>query len=86
VLFLLSPTQFPWYYVWLIPFLAWRPNKALILYSALLPIYYLRPVLEHVGRARFFDEVLVWVEHGPVILLLVYQWAQSSFRPRQGGP
>jgi len=86
VLFLLSPTQFPWYYVWLIPFLAWRPNKALILYSALLPIYYLRPVLEHVGRTRFFDEVLVWVEHGPVILLLVYQWVQSAFRPRQGGP
>jgi hypothetical protein len=84
VLFLLSPTQFPWYYIWMLPFLAWRPNMALILYTALLPLYYLRPALEHVGRARLFDEVLVWVEHGPVICLLSYQWARGRIRPSQG--
>jgi hypothetical protein len=82
VLFLLSPTQFPWYYLWMVPFLAWRPNAALILYTALLPLYYLRPALEHIGRTWLFDNVLVWVEHGPVIALLLYQW----IRKRRGLP
>jgi alpha-1,6-mannosyltransferase len=40
--FLLSPTQFPWYYVWMIPFLVIRPRYALLVLSALLPLYYLR--------------------------------------------
>jgi hypothetical protein len=74
LLFMLSPTQFPWYYLWLLPFLALHPHPALILYSALLPIYYLRPLMVHHGHGHVFDHVVVWVQHGPVIIWLARDW------------
>ena len=81
VLFLLSPTQFPWYYLWMLPFLAWRPNSALILYTALLPFYYLRPALELKGHVHIFDHVWVWVEHTPVLLWLAGQRIRKIVGP-----
>ena len=80
-LFLLSPTQFPWYYLWMLPFLAWRPQPALLLYTALLPLYYLRPYLKLAGNTRLFDQVLVWLQHAPVLVLLGWHWLQRSKRP-----
>ena len=80
-LFLLSPTQFPWYYLWLMPFLALHPHPALVLYAALLPLYYLRPLFEHNGLAGWFDRGVVWIEHGPVILWLAME---GVFGPREG--
>jgi hypothetical protein len=74
LLFMLSPTQFPWYYLWLLPFLAMHPHPALILYTALLPIYYLRPLMVHHGHGNTFDQVVVWVQHGPVIIWLARDW------------
>jgi hypothetical protein len=41
-LFLLSPTQFPWYFVWVLPFVAIRPTWSMLLLAVLLPVYYLR--------------------------------------------
>ena len=84
LLFMLSPTQFPWYYLWLLPFLAMCPHPALIFYAALLPIYYLRPLMVHYGHADFFDQVVVWVQHGPVIIWLARDWilrrGQTAFK------
>jgi hypothetical protein len=85
LLFMLSPTQFPWYYLWLLPFLAMHPHPALILYTALLPIYYLRPLMVHYGQGDFFDQVVVWVQHGPVIVWLTRDWVvrpggQTTFK------
>lgn len=84
LLFMLSPTQFPWYYLWLLPFLAMHPHPALVLYAALLPIYYLRPLMVHYGHGDTFDHVVVWVQHGPVIIWLARDWilrpGQTVFR------
>ena len=41
-LFLLSPTQFPWYYLWVIQFLVMGPRPSLLILNALLMLYYLR--------------------------------------------
>ncbi len=38
--FLLSPAQFPWYYLWVLPFLVFFPYRGLLLLTALLPLYY----------------------------------------------
>ncbi len=57
VLFLLSPTQFPWYYVWLLPLLAVAPRNSLLLYTCLLPLYYF----------HYQYPWLVWVQHLPVL-------------------
>ncbi len=42
VLYLISPIQFPWYYTWMVPFLAVRPKASLLLYPLLLPLYQLK--------------------------------------------
>ncbi len=73
-LFLLSPAQFPWYYVGLIPFLAIRPRTSLLLLTALLPLYYLRYLFLDRGQAEIFDYGLVWLEYLPVWILLAWEW------------
>ncbi len=78
VMFLLSPTQFPWYYVWMVPLLAVRPRGSLLLYTALLPLYYLRFAFKTMGNVNAFDYGIVWVEHAPVICLLLWEWRRGS--------
>jgi hypothetical protein len=73
-LFVLSPTQFPWYYLWLLPFLALNPNAPLIIYTALLSLFYLRPYFTSRSMTSIFDHGIVWLEHGPVLVLLIRQW------------
>ncbi|MEM9294321.1 MAG: hypothetical protein AAGA57_00830 [Planctomycetota bacterium] len=40
-LFMLSPTQLPWYAVWMAPMLVVTPSVGLWVYAATLPLYYL---------------------------------------------
>ncbi len=68
-LFLVSPTQFPWYYTWLLPFLAIRPQVALTIPTLLLPLYYLRYYLEPRGLLDLLPLVIA-LEFIPVWLLL----------------
>jgi hypothetical protein len=82
LLFILSPTQFPWYYLWLLPFLTLHPHPALILYTALLPLYYLRPLMAAHGHKALFDHGVVWVQHGPVIVWLLLDWMVSRGKAR----
>jgi hypothetical protein len=70
-LFLLSPTQFPWYYLWLLPLLAIRPRAELLFLSVTLPLYYLRFYLDVRGMAHVHDTGVVWLEFLPVWLLFV---------------
>lgn len=61
-LFLVSPTQFPWYYTWLLPWLAVTPSLPLLMYTALLPLYNL----------HYDHPWMLWFEHLPVWLLLAW--------------
>ncbi len=72
LLFLLSPTAYPWYYVWVLPFLCLVPVRGLLLLGILLPFYYLRFDMEKWGNAHLFDQYIVWLEFGPVLVLLAY--------------
>lgn len=63
VLFFLSPTEFPWYYTWILPFLVLRPRLSLLLYPILLPLYELQSLWQNV----------VWFEHVPIIILFIYE-------------
>ena len=80
-LFVLSATQFPWYFVWVVPLLALRMNRALLLYTALLPLYYLRYTYEPRGQLAVFEHGVVFVEHVPVWLMLGWQWWTSRRQP-----
>ena len=71
-LFLLSPTQFPWYYIWVLALLALSPRKSLLfLLTPLLSLYYLRFYFETRNMAYIFDNWIVWLEYLPVWVLLV---------------
>lgn len=72
-LFLLSPTQFPWYLLWLLPFLPLVPNLALLLLTPLLALYSLRFYFVDRYQAEVFDHGIVWLEFLPVWALLGWQ-------------
>ena len=78
LLLLLSPTAYPWYYVWVLPFLCIIPVRGLLLLGALMPFYYLRFDMERWGNAALFDQYIVWIEFGPVLALLAYDWIRRS--------
>jgi len=78
--FLLSPAQFPWYYIWMLPLLALRPRLSLLLWTALLPIYYLRFYFHARGTVHIFDNGIVWLEHAPVWCLLIWEWYRDNRR------
>jgi hypothetical protein len=80
-LWFLSATQNPWYWSWALPFVVFA-SRPWLLVSGLALIYYLRfwfvyhfpnpATLGGLTGQRFFDEVLVWVEHLPVLLILAW--------------
>jgi alpha-1,6-mannosyltransferase len=75
--FLISPAQFPWYYTWLIPFLAIKPRFSLLSLTALLPLYYLQYYFEPRGEIEIFTKVIVWIEFVPVWILLIWEWRKN---------
>ena len=85
-LFLLAPAQFPWYFAWLMPFLAIVPRLSLLLLTALLPLYYLRFYFLESGSPDVFDLSIVWFEYVPVWALLVFAWWRQRVRPGPSTP
>jgi hypothetical protein len=63
IMFLISPTQFPWYYTWIFPLLVFRPRISFLIYPALLPLYQLNKYWEY----------FIFIQHLPVILLFLYE-------------
>ena len=67
LLFLLSPAQFPWYAIWFLPLLCFRPSGALILLTVLMPIYYWKFLFIDRGNPEVFDYGVVWLQYLPVL-------------------
>ncbi len=65
VLFL-SPAVYPWYVVWLLPLLAIRPQIALLMLTALAPLYYLRFHFRARDTFFLFEHYVVWMIWVPV--------------------
>jgi hypothetical protein len=63
ILYLISPTQFPWYYAWLVPLLVFTPKVSLLLYAALLPLYQL----------NYLSPALVYIQHLPVLAVFIWE-------------
>jgi hypothetical protein len=83
-LFLMSPTQFPWYWLWMLPMLTVKPSPGLLILTATLPLYYLRFPMQELGYVAWFDYGVVWIEFGPALALLA--WAASRRRFIQASP
>jgi alpha-1,6-mannosyltransferase len=70
-LFLLSPSQFPWYLIWLQPLLCLRPERGWLLATALLSLYYVSFYYYATDRAWVFREVVVWLIWLPIWAILI---------------
>ncbi len=81
-LFLVSPTQFPWYFAWMLPFLAIRPRGSLLLLTLMLPLYYLKFYYGARNNVDFFHYGVVWLEYLPVWLLLLWEFRAPLLRRR----
>ncbi len=68
IMFLISPTQFPWYYTWLILPLVFSPKFSLLMYSFLIPLYHLNNI----------NPYIKYIEHIPVIFLFLYEIKKGS--------
>jgi hypothetical protein len=78
---LLSPTQNPWYWTWVLPLLAFARSRVWLAMSGLVLLYYLRfwlsyhfpdtPVLgTPYDGVAFFDLVVTWIEYAPWLVCL----------------
>jgi len=63
VLYFISPTQFPWYYTWIVPLLAIRPMVSLLLYPLMLPSYQLTYLVDYI----------IYIEHIPILILFLLE-------------
>ena len=69
-LVLLSPAQFPWYMIWMIPFLAFQPRWGLLVVTVTVPLYYLSFHYLARGNYEIFSTWIVWAVWAPVWALL----------------
>ena len=77
VLFLLSPTQYPWYFVWFAPLLCLHPVRGLLWFTPLLSLYYLQFYFEARDQNRIFDNLVVWIQFVPVWAILSFDYFRS---------
>lgn len=71
-LFLLSPAQFPWYYLWVLPLLCLFPVPGLLALTATLPLYYTAFYFLPRGTYETFSQGIVWLIWLPVWGLLLW--------------
>jgi hypothetical protein len=76
---LLVPTAMhPWYVLWVVPFLCFRPSLAWLFFSAAVTLSYAQYLVE--------PETLPWwawlAEYGPLYALLVWEWRTGGFNLR----
>ena len=80
-IFMLSPTQFPWYYLWIVPFLALSPRPSMLVLTLMLPMYYLKFYFTAQDNVLFFHNRVVWIEYAPVLAIALWEW-YTRWHPR----
>jgi len=71
-LLLLSPSVFPWYVTWLVPFLCFFPNPALLAWTATVWLSY-HVLIDYSATGLWqYKPWLVWLEYLPVYALLLW--------------
>lgn len=76
-LLLLSPSVFPWYLIWLIPFLCFFPNTGFLLWTATIFLSYDVLIGYKALGTWQYDPVLAWLEYTPVFALLIVGWLRG---------
>src|SRR5215469_238912 len=78
---LVSPTAYPWYFTWSIPFLCFYPSAAWLLMSVTSVLSYTPAITFGAGEPLKNSLLMLSLEYGPVYLWLAYYcWAASRTR------
>jgi hypothetical protein len=73
---LLSPTAYPWYFTWSIPFLCFYPRAAWLLMSVTSVLAYTPAIVFGAGEPLKSSLLMLTLEYGPVFVWLAYYcWA-----------
>lgn len=75
-IYILSPSNTPWYYIWIAPFLCFFPSRGLFLAGVLIPLHYLFFHFSVRGDPQFYQEGIVWLIWLPVWALLLYDYVK----------
>ncbi len=73
-MFLVSPAQFPWYFIWVLPFLALTPVFGLLVATATLPLYYSAFHFMSRGSLSLYSDGFVWLVWIPVWVALAIEF------------
>jgi hypothetical protein len=76
---LLSPTAYPWYFTWSIPFLCFYPSAAWLLISVTSVLAYTPAIVYGAGEPLKNSLLMLSLEYGPVFVWLAYYcWAART--------
>jgi hypothetical protein len=78
---LVSPTAYPWYFTWSIPFLCFYPSAAWLLMSVTSVLAYTPPIADGPGNSV----LMLLLEYGPVYLWLAYYCWAAHGKKRTAG-
>ena len=80
IFFLLSPTGFPWYLIWLFAFLPFAPRYSAAMLTVLLPIYYVRYALGELNIYAVYTDWLVPLQFSIPLGLLLLELTRGDWR------
>jgi len=79
-IYILSPTQNPWYFLWIAPFLCFYPVRGLMLAGALIPMHYLYFYFAPRDMHEIYRTGIIWAIWIPVWILLIAEWRLKKSR------
>lgn len=82
VLLLLSPAQFPWYVLWVLPFAVLQPGHGWHVAAAVMPLYYTAFHFHTTGTYAVFERYVVWALWLPIWLALAADVRRAMRTPR----
>ena len=73
-MFLLSPTLYPWYLIWIVPLLVFLPNWSLLIFTMLIQLSYF--VLQDYSLYGTWKEsnLILWLQYLPFYGLLIFEY------------
>lgn len=75
---LLSPSVFPWYVTWLVPFLCFFPNPGFLVFTTTVLLSY-HVLIDYTSLGVWrYTPWLVWLEYVPVCTLLLWRWGRTG--------
>ena len=77
-IYILSPSNTPWYFIWIAPFLCVFPSRGLLLAGALIPLHYAFFHFSLRGMPEVYQEGIVWLIWLPVWALLLHDFIKSK--------